>query len=145
MKKEPTCKNGETSHVYHDRVVESDHGEDSRIREICAICGVVSVAGYTENGYVYREFFRTEYDPKSDSEFTSERQECNDGTSIHDWNHGEWEYFAVPKRGDVSKVKDVICDDCGVIRRECTFRGNKGSAITYSKTQKSRNGLITVR
>ena len=145
MKKEPTCKNGEKNHVYHDRVIDADEGEISRIRETCSICGIVKAETCSESGIVSREFFRTEYDPESDDEFTFERQSCREGGSVHLWDP-DYEFFCVPTEGPISKVMDKKCERCDVVRRECVFRGNdKGSAITYSRQQKSRNGLITVR
>ena len=145
MKKEPNCKNGEKNHVYHDRVIESDDGEVTQIHEICAICKVIRVAGHDGTDMGSYEYFRTFYDPKTDDdEFTHERQECREGGSVHLWDP-DWEYFCVPTEGAISKVMDKKCERCDVVRRECVFRGGKGSSITYSKTQKSRNGLITVR
>ena len=141
MKKEPKCKNNEKFHVYHDRFINADNGETSMIRETCSICGVVKAETCGESGTVSREFFRTEYDPKTDDEFSHERQNCREGSSVHLWNHTDWEYFCVPTEGAISKVIDKKCERCDVVRRECVFRENKGSSVTYSRRTTQDKGI----
>ena len=141
MKKEPKCTGENKNHLYRDRMTETDGGNVCKINEICAFCGVVKVIEEGgEDGTVMESYFRTSYDPKTDDEFTHERQNCREGGSVHLWDP-DWEYFCVQKEGPISKVIDKNCERCDVVRRECVFRNGKGSSVTYSRRTAQDRGI----